>query len=666
MASIGTVPLSGGFIQQFVYRPAMETGYRQGVMYATQLGPLALQPFTYGLSSAVATIRVDGDGIEPSGSITCDQTPTVVWTAATGNGPYIYRWTVASGSIDGPFVASGLVVNTNLATLPQLAVGDYRLLITSTDADGVDTDLTILTFTIYACSDPFVFQYDPSLDLDAYQIEPVTPQDEDYIRYLPQWMSVHGTATAAPSGSLLFRTLQPAIRQMRQANRALRTVVDESTILRAPVGLPRQAWHLQSRFTPRDPITVLTHASGDTVTLRRSFSLNDFYNAIDPVFLIGSTGHALFRNLAERVVTLNPVSGSTGATGAVLEMLTHRYVIPFEGAGIVADADVFFLYQGVDYRMKAGSIGIDPVHATLQLPSVFTGTITFRYQSRTVQTALTVSLSGNPYLTPSQVDLPNRFDELGVLSGLVRRRDEDNLAFRQRIYARFITGLGTTAQAAAQHISQDLNQVRILGWDGRTTLNLSASGIHGIRQVDVRDLAAWESHTEELIRTSADTFTASKAAWRAGPFLTIDGQPVSHFRYPDLTLVDNVIAFGAAVSGRVVAAFQADNYSLTYSDEGFVTAITPVLGNVPSGSYQVVLSLNCRIFRPSDTGYQAVYLLNSDGTPNGFFNELRQRLLEGSPNHFTRARWGQAASWLDESDDLPPIDHLPSVFDMNL
>jgi hypothetical protein len=663
MASLTTVVWGSGSIQQFVFQPAMETGWRQGMLYLAELGPISLQDFSYDLVPAVAGIIEDGDGIAPSGSITCDRTPTVSWTGLSDGGPYVYLWIVSSGSVSGPAVVSGTVINTNLATVPILVPGDYRIDIYSFDSGGTSGHLSVLSFTVFDCTLPFVFLYDPLLDLDAFQIEPVVPQEEDYVRYLPQWMSVHGTATAPPSGSLLFRTLQTPIQQVRLVNRSVRTLLDEYTILQAPARLPRQAWHMQTRFTPRDTITVVALASGTTLPVRRSFSLYDFYTAADPAFLMGGTGHALFRNLVQRTVTVSPVSGSTGATGSVLEMLTHRYVLPYEGAGIVADTDVYFTADGVDYRMKAGSIGIDPIHATIQLPSLFTGDLTFRYQSKALESALTVSLSGNPFLTPSQIDLPNRFDELGTLAGLVRRRDEDNIAFRQRIYSRFITSLGVTAQAAAQHISQDLNQVMLLGWDGRTTLNLASSGIHGVRQVDVRGLSQWESHVEELIAVDSSAFSASKAQWRAGWFLTVDGVPVSSFRYPGLSVAGNIVEFGAAVSGRVVAAFQSDNYDLTYSDQGFVTAITPVSGNVLPGAYQVVLSQNCRIFCPSDPDYQAVYLLNADGTPNGFFNELRQRLLEGSPNHFTRARWGEGAFWLDQTDDLPPIDHLPTVFD---
>lgn len=662
MASLDTIPLSGSSIQTVSYLPV--------------IGLPSLQVVSYDLLSTTheATLLEDGDGIAPSGSITCDRTPTVSWTAASGMGPFLYTWTCYRGSsTSGSVMASGTTLNETQATLPELPFSGFLFTLSARDASGSLASMRGLLFTLYDCdrTSPVTLNgYDPTLSadeqLDAFQIEPVVPPEDDYIRYLPQWMSVHGTATAPPSGSLLFRFLQPSIRQVKLVRRSLQTTLDEFTLLQAPARLPRQAWHMQTRFTPRDTITVVVQASGTTLPVRRSPSLYAFYTADEPTYLVGGAGHALFRNLAQRTVTVSPVSGTTGATGAVLEMLTHRYVLPFEVTGIVADTDVFFRYAGVDYRMKAGSIGIDPLHATLQLPSLFTGDLLFHYQSRTLATALTVSLSGQPFLTPSAVDLPNRFDELAVLAGLVRRRDEDNLAFRQRIYARFITRLGVTLQSAAQHISQDLNQVMLLDWDGRSTLSLAASGLHGVRQVDVRGLPQWAGHVEELIASDSQTFTASQAAWRSGWFLTVDGIPATPLRYPGLSLTENRVSFGAAVSGRVVAAFQADNYGLSYSGQGFVTEIVPVSGNVPSGLYQVVLSQNCRIFVPSDPGYQRVYLLNPDGTPNGFFNELRARLLEGSPNHFSRARWGEGAAWLSQTEDLPPIDHLPAILDQGV
>src|SRR5437016_2692173 len=94
-----------------------------------------VQLFSYDLPYGVAVLIEDTDGIPPSGGITCDQTPSVIWTAATGTPPFLYRWAVVLHASD-TFVASGATLNINQVELPELDVGIYRFQLRITDGAG--------------------------------------------------------------------------------------------------------------------------------------------------------------------------------------------------------------------------------------------------------------------------------------------------------------------------------------------------------------------------------------------------------------------------------------------------------------------------------------------------------------------------------------------------
>jgi hypothetical protein len=296
--------------------------------------------------------------------------------------------------------------------------------------------------------------------------------------------------------------------------------------------------------------------------------------------------------------------------------------------------------------------------------------LVFRYSSLTLQPEVAVSVSGDVYRSPDRADLWNRFDELGVAAGLNRYPDEDNLRFRGRIHSRFVTGLGAHAGAVTQHIAQDLTLVTLKGWDGQSTLALTASGIYGVRRADILGLPEIGTITEELFPTTvrsisgAVAYSGSKQSWLPGAVLLVDGVPADVLRFPALAITDNVVDFGEAVSGAVVANYRFRNYDVAYSGQGFVTQVTPVQGNVASGDYTVLLSRNVRVFTASDPSFMLTTLLNPNGTANGYFRELRTKLLEGSTLHFSRARWGYDAHWLEKDDEKPQVSHLPAVFDV--
>lgn len=666
MASGLTVAYSSGSIWHFTYTPAALSGSMRVVMYGTALGPIATQAFEYDFIEVffAATLLEDSDGIVPAGSGTCDITPTVQWTAPTGSvGPFLYAWTLRHDSATGSVVVSGITVNVNSATMPTLTPGIYQLSIVATDSGGGTSNLHPLLFRVLDCK----FALPPKvITIDPFDIEPAVPTDEDYIRYLPQWMNVHGTATVPPSASTTFRLFKPFITELRGVEKESNRFSDQSGVLEVPINLPRKAWHLQTRFTAFDVISVNCIASGIITPVRRETSTYNFLITDDPVYILGDNGHMVFRNLAQREVTVAPVSGSTGATGSTLAFLSHQYQMPYEHEGIVGDSNVLFFFDGLEYRIKAGSAGVDPDQAVVQLTDPYSGTITFRYQSKTLAPVVMISISGNPAVSPSPTDLWNRFDELGLLCGLRRRDDEDNLVFRKRVYARFISNIGTNETRVAEHISQDLTLVDVLPWDGVSTIYLAASGYTGIKYIEAEGLPQTDFRNEELVRFGSNfqVYSASKSNWLPGWAVYVNGRIATQAQYPNMLVSGNIVSFGTAVSGTITASYTFEHYTLTKTPLNTITIIAPVASNAISGAYTLILSRVVVLHTPADTNYQRTNLLNPNGTPNGLFYEITARLLEGSPIHFGRARWGIEANWLERSEDKPLTEHLPSVFDV--
>lgn len=595
----------------------------------------------------------DFDGIQPSGSITCDRTPTVSWDGAVGGGPFLYLWELHPAT--GAMVASGAVIDTNQATLPAVDLGSYRLSIRAIGASGGTVQLASGSFQVVST---LLFRKGELQPVSEEELELVEEPDPEYIRYFPQWLSLHGTATAPPSGALLFRMLMPFLGDLGLIQRRTMDQQAAAALLTMPARLPRLGWHLPTRFFPQESVTISVSASGLTRPVRRATSTYDFLTADDMVFALGER-QLLFRNLAERLVRVSPqaVSGSP---------LASQYRMPAEAEGIVADTDVLFEHGGREYRIRAGSRGVDYDRAIVQLPDSFTGEITFRYQSRTLKPLVTVSVSGGSFLAPFRVDLWNRFDEWGLLAGLRRRPDEENTAFRERIYSRLLTSPGTDAASTAQQFAQEIQLTEVIGWNGRTTLNLAASGIFGVRRVDIPGVPEIGVTVEELVRDGFQRYSASKTEWLPGSLIVVDGIPALSSRFPNLFVSGNVVHFGQGVSGTVYATFRYRNYRLSTSSQGFVTAVTPVSGNLASGEYRVILTKNVRVFTAADDAFKEAHLLNADGTSNTFFHELREQLMAGSNLHVGRARWGKDAHWLDETDTEVPVERLPAVFDTHL
>lgn len=665
MASVDTLTVTGSATQAFSYIAGVPVGFLQGISYGTLIGPLALQGFSYDLVQIrfAATLLEDSDGIVPAGSGTCDVTPTIQWQTPSGTPPFLYTWTLNSNAGSGGVVASGTTVNLNVATMPTLTPGIYLLNLVAKDGNGGAVGMTPLLFQVNDCK----FENPPNVTIiSPFDIEPVVPSDEDYIRYLPQWMSVHGTATAPPSASTTFQFLKPLLQDLRKIGKTILDVGGEFGVKTVPVDLPRKAWHLQTRFTSRDVISIVCTASGEVNNVRRETSVYNFLTALDPVYIMGDSGHILFRNLAQRTVTVAPVSGSTGATGSTLQILSTQYQMPFEHNGMVADADVLFFFNGIEYKIRAGSAGVDPIQAVVQLTAPFSGNIQFIYQSQTLAPVVTVSISGNPTLSPSPTDLWNRFDELGLVSGLQRRVDEDNLTFQKRIYSRFISGLGVDTKIVAQHIAQDLTLTDVIPWDGVSTLQLADNEILGVKYFFVDKLPQTDYMSEQLVRYGSNPaiYSGSKSNWLPGWQVFVDGRVATLAKYPSMVVSGNTVNFGTNVSGIVTTNYAYQNYTYTLSDQNTILTVTPVASNPISGSYVAIASRVVQLHTPADPDYMKSSLLNPDGTPNAFFYEIATRLLETSPIHFGRARWGPGAYWLARNENQPLTKHLPSIFDI--
>lgn len=594
----------------------------------------------------------DGDGIPPSGSYTTDTTPTLAWGASGGT---IFTVNVSSGTT---FITSGTVVDTQFTLVDGVNIGDYAANLSVKDASGNVLVSASGTFHILAW-------------LRGARVYPTTDivlanrQDPNYIRYFPQWMSIQRGVPV--SGSLLYRFFLPFLANVGETSDNSNTVLSQGSILTTPVNLPRLWWHLTTQFSPRDHVTARLSASGTTREIRQVSTLHEFFTSEDAVFLLGDTGHMGFRNLALRSVSVPPLASSG--------TLATQYWIPYEGKGIVPDTDVLFGYptSGTMYRIPAGSPAIDADRAVIQLSSPFSGTIIFQYHSKTLLDAITVTVSGGISTAPSQSDLWNRFDEMGLLAGIRRKFGEDNLSLRRRLYSRLISDIGTNARPIAQHIAQDLTLTDVLPWNGLTTLDLSTSGYYGVRRIDVIGVTEIGTQAERLVpdagwsTSGAFIFYGSKTDWLPGASVLVDGTVITALSYPNTAVSGNSVTFFQSVgpiSGMVHATYRYRNYTSDLSTLGFITRVVPVSGNMVSGDYRVILTRNVRVFSPSDPSYQRDFLLNANGTPNGDFLSLRDKVIEGTLTHFGRSRWG-TAYWFPETEFLPPIEHLPVPWDIS-
>ncbi len=604
---------------------------------------------------SIVTLTVDADDLEPDDQTTCDVTPTFTWEATDGTEPYTYTWTLTADPTSGT-LQSGQT-SLSQVTLAGVSPGDYLFNVQATDLLGNSSSVFSYAFVVLNCVQPPFVGWGGSggprgEDGFPSDIYPRSAGFDGFLRYLPRWLSCYGTATAPASGSLLYQFFQPTLSQIGILFRETEVLADLPSLLQMPLGLPRQAWLLQTRYRESQTLTVTLSASGVVRPVRRAVSEYDFLTDWDPVFLLDNQGRILLRNLAIRTVSTSGVAGV--------------YTLPDEGNGIVGDTDVLFLSGSTWYVLKSGSWGLIPARSQITLPAEYTGTLLFQYQSRTLAPEVTVSVSGQAYQVPEQVDLWNRFDELGLLYGFGygRRRDEDNRSYRQRLYSRCLSRRGDDLPAVTNHLGQDLVLSYVQYWNGVQTLELADLDYQRISRVEVVGVPPLISQEEELVPNgAAGKFTASKKDWTHSQ-LWVEGIPVTPISYPNLRVTDYTVDFGQTVSGSVRARYTYPTYQTATSSQGNITRVIPCSGNLASGDYRVVLTRDVRAWSPSDPEQQVAHLLNSDGTPNGLYRELGSLLLQDSPLYHSRARWARSAFWLSRADELPAVGYLPTVFDL--
>lgn len=594
----------------------------------------------------------DVDGIPPATCCsTLDDTPTVYWDPGALTGQ-VYLWELRRASDPEVILHRGTLFGRSSVQLPTLTPDDYLFFLRIADSQTDCSLWHVFPFEVVRNSNQRIILIEAT--------EEEAPAPIELVRYLPRWMKVYGDSEGAePAASATYQFLRPLLDQLDDLARLRQQMVEYGALFQVSPGQPRLAWHLMTRFRAAEPLTVTVKLPTDPVELRdvrRAESEHDFLTAQEPIFLIGQNGHMAFRNLTYREAMLAPAT--FGETENV-------YQLPGETVGIVHDTDMFIQYLGEGWRVPAGTVGVEDLYSFL-LAAPFTGeTLPWRWQSQSFVDSVQVSINGEPYALPARADLWNRFDEFGVYASLKRRPDESNVHLRRRIHSRFIAPLGTAQRSVTRQIAQDLALTEVRQWDGRTSLDLAAERLFGVRQLDVLGLPDTETRSEELIPLGDGVFSAAKTDWLPGWQLTVDGLPVSRHLYPDLTVTANQVDFGAPVSGRVHARYRFRHYTLTRDTEGSITTLTPVLANVPDGVYDLLVSRGVSLRTAADADVLTTYLLNADGTPSGTFRDLRLRLVEGSPVHLGRAAWGRDAHWFQAEEQQSQVAYLPAVFDLD-
>jgi hypothetical protein len=598
---------------------------------------------------AITSVQIveDADGIPPiDQSHTYDSTPTFAWTADGGVEPYLYVWEVRSS--DGTtLLASGTTV-ANLVELPELDYDEYQFRVHVTDSEGHCSLWTGFGFESTVFVPDVVIEEPPVL-------EPVIPRAPELLRYLPRWYSVYGDEENPGTATTLYQYFEPQLVEWARFNRSVEEVAQSLSLLEAPVAQPRLAWTLHTRMDVNASFTVNVRLDGASGTLsgevRRAESLYDFTTAYEPIYVLDEQGRMVFRNLCSRMRSITPDGEDV-------------YHLTGETSGLVRDADLTVLKDGLWYILPVDGGSVNVYTGSLMLPATYSGAATIRYLSRRYQETVEVSVAGEPWQTPYTLDLWNRFDELGLLIGITRRAGEDNGHYRERLYARCLSKIGTAQDSLEQHVAEDLSLVTVLEWDGISTLNLAASGHWGIQDIYIQDVPELgHAVEEELLPTgTAGLYSSHKRTWLEGYYLHVDGRTATTLTYPDLSVSGNLVDFGTAVPGRVWANYRYRNYTLTRSSQDTITTVTPVSGNLLPGSYQVLLVRGVVAHTLDERNFINTELLDGAGRPNGYFRQLRETLLQGSPVHVGRSGWN-GSYWLDREDDRPQVSYLPLVFD---
>lgn len=554
---------------------------------------------------------------------------------------YQYNWSILQGSevlVSGTHIGA-LQVSPGARLLP----GTYLFRLTAMAPSGASAKYPDYSFTVVPGVEIGVPELPDPGDIPGPDIIPVTPALGDLVRYLPQWMAAQKDTEPASLSRQFFLS---QIEWCRQMSREEDKLLSWQTTETADGTLPRLAWHLSSTLRQGDYAEVVARVGDETFTVRHCASTYDFLAAMDPVFLLGETGQIVFRNLAITEEVVSPV-GESGAEASQYHL----------SSAVIADAPLEYYYGDVWLRLRSGSSAVLPRLGEIQLPEDYTGEILFRYHAADRRDTVEVSVNGGPFHRPDQIDLWNRFDELGLLAGFDSRRPgEDNIAFRTRVASRLRTAPAATPGKVERAIGQDLLLTEAIVWDGRSALDLLSQGYYGVRHVEVLDLPRTGSAQETLTSLGDGKFAAGKSRWTYYRIF-VDGM-LDPEAAP--TFTGSILDLGE-VEGTVSAHYLYQNYTLVKTTTDAIAQIVPVPENMPAGTYTVLVTRYAVGSSPIDTNYRSHNLLDAAGNPTQQFIDIRDRILVGSRTHLGRSAWG-STTWFSGADVLPLKSYLDSPF----
>lgn len=498
-----------------------------------------------------------------------------------------------------------------------------------------------------------------SYTYERWDVYPRTAHTNRMRRPLPRWLSCWDIPA---TGSNLWQWIDKSAPFYGIAERHIDQVYHNRFLYSADLDVPRMAWRCSS---PEDPDKELISISGHTTgffTIRRAEDGLDFVTALDPVYVIDPQKTLVFRNLAIREIRLSNCPSAS-------------YALAGETTGIVNDCAIAFVTSGTTYPVYPVNITIDGnVNYTTKLISLpLTGSIVMRYQSKAnvaMVNASGVWINDHAMVAVEEFDLWNIFDSWGLLLGVDRIKLETNRDYRARLKNVFRAPGGVTERGLLQGLARDLNLSADIWWDGRSTVNFSTSGITGVTHVYVDTVPqTGQAMLELLIAQSGNPwvnnniFYAQKENWLPGWCVFLDGRLLTPETASGLAQSGHTVMITSGyISGEVRASYQYLNYSLTRDVSGYVTALTPVSGNVQSGDHYVTYIRLLDVWSPTED-YITKNLLDAYLLPTKELLELVAEIKRDVPIQYDVAKWSRRTNWFSDGETVPKISHLPLIYD---
>lgn len=561
----------------------------------------------------------------------------------------------ATPTSSGAFTAADSATSSDAASLLTLDMATASDTATSQDAASLfstdspatsdtggstdDSSLTVYPSFGFACT-----PLGAGLGPRQYRLGPE--------HYLPSWTTAHAERTGT-----LFQLLQHLAEEQVSVQQEVRRATRRQWLSVAEVGERRLQWGVRKSFpVGRELLLTFSAVVGSSVvsgTVRQAISSFDFDSAVDPVWYATPADLRIWvRNLHMRQGVVNSADGVYSICEEV-------------PVGLVPDTGVFYRRSPANHWEWLSPDAVSGL-ISFSLPSG--GPWQVAYGSQSLLEALnaagtvTAMWAGGRSVPLSLIlqDPFNVFDGYGVLIGIPRFPDEDNLAYKRRLLIEMEAPGDPTVGGVVRGICSRLGQLSRRTWDGASDLSLDLTGVSGITQVLLPQVTRLREVTEPLTPSGGmftTKFVATYGSWRNGWLVLVDGIPEAN-----LTLDNNIVTLARPVSGAVSATYSIQQYSLTTVASGYIGGLEVGTG-LASGSYSVFLSRYVNAHVVDLPSYQRDHLLDASGLPNQLFIELARRLTESNPTTFGRARWGHTASWFEETEDQPPAARLPIPMD---